>query len=303
MTATPPGARPRPVRPHKLKQLLNHGGNPMVQPGMLTPLRRIRWATRLTLAFGVTASGIANVLHAEPNPISRTISAWPPLALLLTVELISRVPVHRFWMAFLRLGATGLIAGIAGWISYWHMAAVTEHYGETGSSAFLLPLTVDGLVVVASISLVELNARIRDIETHTTPTVSAQSYEDRPAQPPTSNDIAAPVLSTQDDQTEIIEPVPAQNPPTPNVPAPVRKIAAAPLPADLLAKAREAADNHLEESGRTISRDELRAVLRISNGTTGDVMRALGLTDSRSPAAPAITAVSPLTGKPLLPAS
>ena len=33
--------------------------------------------------------------------------------------------------------------------------------GETGSSAYLLPLTVDGLVVVASISLVELNARIR----------------------------------------------------------------------------------------------------------------------------------------------
>jgi hypothetical protein len=35
------------------------------------------------------------VLHAQRNPIREAIAAWPPLALLLTIELISRVPVHR----------------------------------------------------------------------------------------------------------------------------------------------------------------------------------------------------------------
>lgn len=126
----------------------------------LPQLRRVRWAVRATLVLGVAASVAANVLHAQDNPISQAIAAWPPLALLLTVELISRVPVHRRSLAFARLIATATIAGIAAWVSYWHMAGVAARYGETGASAYLLPLSVDGLIVVASISLVELTAHL-----------------------------------------------------------------------------------------------------------------------------------------------
>jgi hypothetical protein len=113
----------------------------------------------------VAASVAANILHAEPNPISQVIAAWPPLALLLTIELISRVPVHRRSLAVVRLAATTTIAGIAAWVSYWHMAGVAARYGETGASPYLLPLSVDGLVIVASVSLVELAGRIRLTET------------------------------------------------------------------------------------------------------------------------------------------
>ncbi len=130
----------------------------------LPQLRRVRWAVRATLSLGVAASVAANILHAEPNPISQVIAAWPPLALLLTVELISRVPVHRRSLAAVRLGATTAIAGIAAWVSYWHMAGVAARYGETGASPYLLPLSVDGLVIVASVSLVELAGRIRLME-------------------------------------------------------------------------------------------------------------------------------------------
>src|SRR4051795_5772276 len=91
---------------------------------LLPQLRRVRWAVRATLVLGVAASVAANILHAEPNPISQVIAAWPPLALLLTVELISRVPVHRRILAAARLAATTAIAGIAAWVSYWHMAGV-----------------------------------------------------------------------------------------------------------------------------------------------------------------------------------
>ncbi|MEK8109023.1 DUF2637 domain-containing protein [Micromonospora sp. M12] len=83
-----------------------------------------------------------------------------PLALLLTIELISRVPVHSRRLAIGRWAATALIAGIAAWVSYWHMAAVAARYGETNGAQYLLPLSVDGLVVVASICLVELGGRI-----------------------------------------------------------------------------------------------------------------------------------------------
>jgi hypothetical protein len=124
----------------------------------------IRWGVRGVLALGVAASTVANILHAEPNGISRTIAAWPPLALLLTIELMSRIPVHRLWLAVARLGAAGVIAGIAAWVSYWHMAGVALRYGEASDAAHLLPLSVDGLIVVASICLVELGGRIRAAE-------------------------------------------------------------------------------------------------------------------------------------------
>jgi hypothetical protein len=119
---------------------------------------------RATLVLGVAASVVANILHALDNPISQAIAAWPPLALLLTVELISRVPVHRRSLAFARLLATATIAGIAAWVSYWHMVGVAARYGESGASPYLLPLSVDGLIVVASICLVELGGRIAALE-------------------------------------------------------------------------------------------------------------------------------------------
>src|SRR2546421_3520744 len=84
----------------------------------LAQLRRFQWAVRATLAVGVAASVCANVLHARDNPIAQTIAAWPPLALLLTVELVSRVPVYRRSLAVVRILATAAIAGIAAFVSY-----------------------------------------------------------------------------------------------------------------------------------------------------------------------------------------
>ncbi|MEU4424826.1 DUF2637 domain-containing protein [Actinoplanes sp. NPDC024001] len=144
------------------------GSGVAVAEATLTQHRRVRWAVRATLALAVVASTVANVLHAHDNPISQTIAAWPPLALLATIELISRVPVHRRQLAAVRFAATVLIASIAAWVSYWHMADVISRYGETGASPYLIPLTVDGLVVVASVCLVELGSRIRALTAQVT---------------------------------------------------------------------------------------------------------------------------------------
>lgn len=170
----------------------------------LPQLRRVRWAVRATLALGVAASVVANILHAQENPISQAIAAWPPLALLLTVELISRVPVHRRSLAFARLAATATIAGIAAWVSYWHMAGVAAKYGERGASPYLLPLSVDGLIVVASICLVELSGRISEAEAEAraaadargvakarTTTDSRATAEARAARPTAGNTVPA----------------------------------------------------------------------------------------------------------------
>jgi hypothetical protein len=93
----------------------------------LPQLRRIRWAVRAALFLGVAASVAANVLHALPNPISQTISAWPPLALLLTVELTSRIPMHKPLLAALRVLATIAIAGHRG------VGVVLAHAGRSGA--------------------------------------------------------------------------------------------------------------------------------------------------------------------------
>jgi Protein of unknown function (DUF2637) len=127
----------------------------------LRQLIRIRWAVRGVLTIGVAVSLAANILHADADPISKAISAWPPIALLLAIELISRVPLSNRRLASIRIAATTAIAGIAAWISYGHMTAVAAHYGERGGTPYLLPLSVDGLVAAASVSLVELASRIR----------------------------------------------------------------------------------------------------------------------------------------------
>lgn len=141
-------------------------------------LRRTRGFVRGCFWTGVLVSLTANVLHADPNPISQAVAAWAPLALLLAVELLSRVPVTGTARSWLRMSATTLVAAIAAWVSYWHMVAVATEYGEAGLIPYLLPVSVDGLVVIASISLVEVNHRIHH-------------HSNNPAQPDTTTTTAA----------------------------------------------------------------------------------------------------------------
>lgn len=52
--------------------------------------RAPRWSARVAFAVGVLASLTANVAHAQPTWGARAVAAWPALALLLVVELLSR---------------------------------------------------------------------------------------------------------------------------------------------------------------------------------------------------------------------
>ncbi|MFY1674031.1 winged helix-turn-helix domain-containing protein [Plantactinospora sp. WMMB334] len=189
-------------------------GHRPAAPVTIGGLKRIRWAVRATLLLGVAASVAANVLHALPHLVSQLIAAWPPIALLLTVELISRVPVHRKLLAAIRLLATTTIAAIAAWVSYWHMVGVATRYGETGVSAYLLPMSVDGLVVVASISLVELSGRLHAAQTLSPSIAPAGAVatttpaDDTPADDPT------PSEATTYAQTHQHDPAIGQRPPS-----------------------------------------------------------------------------------------
>jgi len=81
-------------------------------------------------------------------------------------------------------------------VSYWHMQDVAVRYGETAVSAYLLPISVDGLIVVASVSLVELAGRIRMIEDAKAKATAAAAPSVAPVQfvPPTPVARAVPVF-------------------------------------------------------------------------------------------------------------
>lgn len=126
-------------------------------------LRKARQFVRFIVVIGIAASVAANVLGAE-DFIASAISGWPPLALLLSLEVLTRVPTSKRLGAFGRVSATILVAGASGWLSYWHMAATVSQHGEHGGSQYVWPFTVDGLMTIAAIALVELGARIRMLE-------------------------------------------------------------------------------------------------------------------------------------------
>jgi hypothetical protein len=223
--------------------------NPRVPQADAKQLTRLRWAVRAVLTLGVAASIAANVLHARPNLISQIIAAWPPLALLLTVELISRVPADRRGLAGSRLIAAAVIASIAAWVSYWHMVGAAARYGETDAAAsYLLPISVDGLVVVASISLVEIAGRIR---TPSTSPVDDRQPGTAPAETP------SPQLAESDHVTPTPQPLAANRRDEGEYPA-TKMAAHAPTgaggieegaPEPPSTKARDQKDGYLDRTG------------------------------------------------------
>jgi uncharacterized protein DUF2637 len=57
--------------------------------------------------------------------------------------------------------SAAVVATIAGYASYWHQVAVAGMAGERQELAHILPLSVDGLLVVASVAMVDARAEGR----------------------------------------------------------------------------------------------------------------------------------------------
>ena len=57
------------------------------------------------------------------------------------------------WIRRTTIGCVGLLALIAGTVSYLHMHLLVELHGQPGWVTALTPLTVDGMIVAASTTL------------------------------------------------------------------------------------------------------------------------------------------------------
>jgi hypothetical protein len=104
-------------------------------------------------------SVLCNVLAAEPTVIGRGVAAWPPIALILVVEVLARSPLPTGGLRWVAGGGAGAVALTAGLASFHHMHEVALTAGESELVAWLFPLTVDGLAIVASVGLLGQETR------------------------------------------------------------------------------------------------------------------------------------------------
>lgn len=149
--------------------------NKREQSPQLREYRRNRAYVASIVFLGVAVSIALNQLDAS-TVVNKLIASWPPLGLLLTLEALVRIPLSTKWYtAWTRVGATVVVAGGAGWLSYWHMVAAVAQHGESYLSAHIFPATVDGLMTVTAVGMVELGARIRALKTADEPRVTPES--------------------------------------------------------------------------------------------------------------------------------
>lgn len=125
-----------------------------------TPSTAGRWHAWGGFLFGTVASLAANVAHAQQHIGAQLVAAFAPLALLVVVEVSARVewaPSVRFVLA--RWVGVGAVALIAFTVSYRAQAALFLSYGLDPLSAAILPLAVDGLMLVCGAALLSIGGR------------------------------------------------------------------------------------------------------------------------------------------------
>jgi uncharacterized protein DUF2637 len=139
-----------------------------------TQVRNLQRGTRSVLLFGIVTSISANVLHSLVRPeavrepgwrllSAAALAALAPLVLFACTELVSRIPVQSRVLGTVRLVVTLAVGGFAAWVSYWHMQSVAFLLGETEGAQYVYPLIIDGMMLVATISLIELGRLARAI--------------------------------------------------------------------------------------------------------------------------------------------
>lgn len=129
-------------------------------------LKKLRHGTTGIMAFGFMTSAAGNVLHAQNNWISRFIALGAPVLFFLSFEMVARIPFRKelsIWLKGIPMLATAAVATIMAIISYSHQRAAFDIYSDE-ITAKLLPIAIDGMMVVSSVYSIEVGIQIRDLE-------------------------------------------------------------------------------------------------------------------------------------------
>lgn len=115
----------------------------------------------LSFLLGISVSVAGNIGHAASDgmkPGEWGGATFWPLALMLTVEILTRVRWQIGWTwAFAKIAALILVAVVAAALSYRHLAGLMTYWGEDRFNAHLGPLAVDGLMLIAATALLSIS--------------------------------------------------------------------------------------------------------------------------------------------------
>jgi hypothetical protein len=184
----------------------------MIHTKKLDVLKAIRRLCQGAVIFGFITSAGGNILHAVEAFTGR-----PVVILSIAIVLAALIPIIFGWMfeiasrAFFRkeanivmkliafVGASG-ISGITAWNSYFHQRDAFSHFGDA-TQAFLLPIAIDGLMIIGSVYLFEVGIQIRDLEAwieaggNTRKVTSQTSVPSRKDKEPTKRDRIIQILA------------------------------------------------------------------------------------------------------------
>jgi hypothetical protein len=96
---------------------------------------------------------------------ARNISEVRPEAERLKAERRAARPANLRgdWLVrWATIVAVVAVAGVAAYISYWHAVEVVTHHGETGVRGHLYPVVIDGIIVAASMVVLDAARHIED---------------------------------------------------------------------------------------------------------------------------------------------
>ena len=234
--------------------------------------RPVAWGA---LLLGATMSIAANGLHvtqvtgpaaggaSTPQVIG---AAFWPVALLISVEVIARVAwPDGVAFTLLRWGGVGAVALVAAIVSYGHMHGLLLHWGESGITALLGPIGVDGLVTVGASALMAIS---HQPTAKPAPPIGHTEPAPAPAPPPVEPEPVAEVP-----RPAIPEATP-EPPPVPNPVPPVVDLSGLRLPESVTSKI----STHLSEvlaAGQTPTAEGVAAAGRVPASIATKVMTHL----------------------------
>lgn len=174
----------------------------------LKEYRILLWVCRGIVLATAGFSVWANELHATGTGPSYAFAAVPPVFAIFAWELISRIPTDwgpKWWTwifpAMRPTATAGLFLGAA-YLSYRHQNLAVFSYTQDAQAATIIPLLVDGLMIVTSVSTDQVNKKINRIEAAIATKVGVQTTVktvEEPRRQPNGRERVAFVLSRTPD--------------------------------------------------------------------------------------------------------
>lgn len=131
---------------------------PVAAPVSITAAPATRGTRALAwvgLMLGLGASVAANVAAVQDRSGPRIAAAFAPVALMLAIELVARMLREGRGSVWLKVGAVA-IAVVTAVVSYMHQLHLLLSFGESRLSATILPVAVDGLILVSATALLAM---------------------------------------------------------------------------------------------------------------------------------------------------